>query len=370
MTVDVLIVGAGMAGTGLAFNLARQNIAVTIVDRAAVYPDAFRAEKIEAQQAVALRKLHMFEHRVPPDGPIGAITKYRAGVEASLDTGDQYGIAYGDTVNSLRRNLLGGCDFRVAEVVSIRHGADVQTVTMRDGTAVQARLVVLATGGSGKLLAGVGMRRRYHRSLRSLNIGFDVHLASGAPFPFTGYNYHLQQTTAGVDYVTLFRIGERMRANVFTQWSARNPDLKLLGAQPKAQLLRHFPDLETCVGPFNVGPKVQFFKTECYRVRNVRQPGVVVVADEFQSVSPATGTGLSKLATDIDILANELVPAWLSTPGMDRDKIAQFYDAPRKRDCDDMALIAWVSYRDRGTTRAKLQWYRVETRVKSLLGAW
>ena len=370
MKTDVLIVGAGLAGTGLAFNLARQNVPVIVVDRMAHYPDAFRAEKIEAAQAAMMRKLHMFEHRVPVACPIGVITTYRAGVTSLFDTVDQYGITYGDTINSLRRNLLTDVDLRVGDVLSISNSDDVQVALLKGGATIRARLVVLATGGSGKLLKSVGMARRYHRSLHSLNVGFDIERTNGEPFSFAGFNYYLKQTTDGVDYVTVFRIGARTRVNVYTQWSTHDARLRLMRDQPREQMIRHFPDLEANIGKFNVCSKIQFFQTRCYRVHNVEQPGVVVIGDEFQSVGPSTGTGLSKVTTDIDVLAHDLVPQWLSTPGMGRSKIAEYYDSPRKRECDEQSLMKWVSYRDAGSTYVRLQWLRVETKVKSWLRRW
>jgi hypothetical protein len=55
-------------------------------------------------------------------------------------------------------------------------------------------------------------------------------------------------------------------------------------------------------------------------------------------VCPATGFGLSKALTDVDALANDCVPRWLSSSGMGEEKIAEFYRAPTKVATDRRAI--------------------------------
>jgi len=58
---------------------------------------------------------------------------------------------------------------------------------------------------------------------------------------------------------------------------------------------------------------------------------LVVIGDAFQSVCPATGTGLTRVLTDVDVLCNECIPDWLATPGMGPEKIDRFYTQARDR---------------------------------------
>jgi len=46
------------------------------------------------------------------------------------------------------------------------------------------------------------------------------------------------------------------------------------------------------------------------------------------------GTGCNKVFTDVERLCHVHIPAWLASPGMDKDKIAAFYDDPVKQACD------------------------------------
>jgi 2-polyprenyl-6-methoxyphenol hydroxylase-like FAD-dependent oxidoreductase len=60
----------------------------------------------------------------------------------------------------------------------------------------------------------------------------------------------------------------------------------------------------------------------------------VLVGDAFSTSCPAAGTGTTKVFTDVGRLCNVYIPAWLSTDGMDVEKISQFYDDPEKVACE------------------------------------
>jgi 2-polyprenyl-6-methoxyphenol hydroxylase-like FAD-dependent oxidoreductase len=61
----------------------------------------------------------------------------------------------------------------------------------------------------------------------------------------------------------------------------------------------------------------------------------VLVGDAFSTSCPAAGTGTTKVFTDVGRLCNVHIPAWLSTDGMDAQKISQFYDDPEKTECEE-----------------------------------
>lgn len=367
---DVLVIGAGFAGTLLAHNLAALGVNTVVLDRAQRYPDVLRAEKIEHDQAEVLRRLGALEHRQPHAPPIGVTVNYRDGVESAIDTVEQYGICYHDTVNNMRDRMLGDVALHIDEAASVAASADLQTVTTRTGRVMRARLVVIASGGSERILRTLGLHRRVNRTLRSLTVGFDLLPAGGGAFPFMGFNYFLEQPLLGIDYVTLFRVGERMRVNLFTQWEPRTPALKYYTQSARAALSEHFPELWARIGPFEVSGRTQFFKTDYYRLRNPIMPGVVVIGDEYQSVCPTTGTGLSKVTTDVELLVRDCIPRWLQTSGMGMTKIAEFYRAPQKVKCDADSLDRWIYYRDSLATGVRKQWYRVDGKLRTWLSLW
>jgi 2-polyprenyl-6-methoxyphenol hydroxylase-like FAD-dependent oxidoreductase len=70
----------------------------------------------------------------------------------------------------------------------------------------------------------------------------------------------------------------------------------------------------------------------------VLQPGIALVGDAFSTACPVSGTGAAKALLDAERLCNVYVPAWLATPGMGVEKIAQYYNDPDKRRSDTHSL--------------------------------
>jgi 2-polyprenyl-6-methoxyphenol hydroxylase-like FAD-dependent oxidoreductase len=366
---DVVIVGAGLAGTGIAHCLARQGLDVVLVDRQARYPDAFRAEKIEPDQAAALRALGLLDMRSPHAPPMGQTLSFDGRELKTFDTVEQYGFRYGETVNAMRAALPSGVRRETGRVAALRAGATRQEIQLEGGSMLSAPLVVIATGGSPALVQSLGMRRGPAHSLRSLSIGFDIAPTGGDRFafhPYRGFDYFLPSSLDLVDYVTIFTIGDAMRVNVFTQWEPRDERVRSFIDAPVEAMLRYFPDLVAHTGPFEVRSRPQAVPTEFYRMQRVRVSGVVVVGDEFQSVSPTTGTGLTKVVTDIDVLCNECVPRWFAQRHDARVRVDDFYRHPAKVAADMDSFQRWVYYHHhcRGIRPGLLE--KIELRARKL----
>jgi hypothetical protein len=73
------------------------------------------------------------------------------------------------------------------------------------------------------------------------------------------------------------------------------------------------------------------------------KPGSGLVGDAFETTCPVSGT--DKVFTDVERLCNVHIPAWLSTDGMAKDKIAAFYDDPVKTACDEWSIAKAFSFR-------------------------
>ena len=218
----VIVVGGGLARASAAYAMGARGLDVILVDRRSEYPVMFRAEKIEADQAEIMRRLGVLGHRRPLCDPVREVLSFEGGRVEVVDTVEQYGIDYTETVNCIREALLGvGVELINGAVSSIEADAFRPAVTIRDGRTLTATLVVLATGGSDKLIESLGMRRAMVPRLKSLSYGFDCVRSDGRPFDFVGFNHHLPPNARRIEYVTLFRIGGRMRANVFTRLTPR-----------------------------------------------------------------------------------------------------------------------------------------------------
>ena len=89
---------------------------------------------------------------------------------------------------------------------------------------------------------------------------------------------------------------------------------------------------------------------------------------------PDTFTDVVIILTDVDVLA-ECVPRWFATPGMGSERLAEFYNHPRKLDVDTEALERARQHRQ-AAMDSSLRW-RIygwlldqKWRIESAVEAW
>jgi len=352
--VDVAIVGGGLSGSVLATVLGRAGIRVAVVDLHAVHPPEFKAEKLAGDQLELLRRLRLFDRLTANATPVHETLCARHGKPIDRQRKTEYGLLYQDMVAAARAQLPAAAELVIGRVADVSAGSETQTVTLGDGGAIEARLLVVATGGGGAMRQKLGIERRVIRDAHSLSLGFDVEPAPGARFPFQALAYYGERVADGVDYVSLFPIGRVMRANLFCFRDVRDPWARAFVDRPRDMLLETMPGIARFLGEFRIPGKAQARVVDLVEVAGHRRDGVVLVGDAFRTTCPATGTGISKLLTDIECLSRH-VPHWLATPGMAAGKIAQFYGDPAKVACDAQAL-SWSEYRRSITIDPSLGW--------------
>jgi 2-polyprenyl-6-methoxyphenol hydroxylase-like FAD-dependent oxidoreductase len=337
LSAEIVIVGAGLAGVTLAAVLGQQGRRVIVVDPNSSCPPLFRAEKIERQQVLLLRKFGLLEHLLPYSARVSEV---RAGYDGRIfktSPIEQYGIKHADMVNALRAQTPAGVEYRQDRVEHIANSNGVQHVKLSRGEELTSRLVVLACGVNDGLLTNLGLRRRVLQRDQSLGFGFNIAASEGRTFDFDALTYYSFSPLKRIDYLTLFRFRETMRANLFVFRSASDPWVREFIQEPDRMLRRHLPKLSRLIGEYRVTSEVDSGRVNLYKVNEHCQPGVVMIGDAFQSACPATGMGLDKVLTDVDVLS-ECIPRWLATPGMSGSKLADFYEHPRKRVMDSQAL--------------------------------
>jgi 2-polyprenyl-6-methoxyphenol hydroxylase-like FAD-dependent oxidoreductase len=249
--------------------------------------------------------------------------------------GDQQGIMYDTLVNTARAEIPASVPFIHAKVTDIATGPERQTVKLSNGDEISARLVVVATGLNPSVREKLGITRDIISAGHSISIGFDAKPADPRGFPFPALTYFSESPTDKMAYITLFPIGNVMRANLFGYRHLHDPWLKQLREAPRETLYGIWPGLRALMGDFTVDGFVKVRPVDLYVTGGYRQQGVVLVGDAFATSCPAAGTGARKALIDVERLCNVHIPQWLTTPGMGEDKIAAFYDDPIKRACDD-----------------------------------
>jgi 2-polyprenyl-6-methoxyphenol hydroxylase-like FAD-dependent oxidoreductase len=354
----VLIVGGGMAGSLLALVLGRAGHEVCLIDLRRRLAPAFRNEKLGVDQIAHLRKLgalSCFEEacygsdarapdpRRPPMKDCGA--RYDRWIAHVRD-------ALPDTVRFV--------EGKVDRIETSDHG---QAVVLGGGERIEGRLVVLATGRGERLRTALGVTRRTFSERHSTCLGFSVVPRSGdcrqikaeifsAPFG------------SGHAYATVFPMLEEVRVNVFSYRDIDDPWVRDMRADPIGTLSAALPALAAKLRDTALVRELEARSTDLYAVEGHVQPGLVLLGDAFHAPCPASGTGMTRILSDVDRLANVYVPRWLATPGMARAKIAAFYADPVKRQVDAASLRR--SLQGRLSATSKTPYWRLRRALSRL----
>jgi len=333
---DVAIVGGGLAGSLTAAMLGRAGIDAILVDPHTQYPPDFRCEKLDGDQVAILKKTGLGPAVLRVTTPDREAWVARNGRLVEKRPGDQQGIYYAPLVNAVRAEIPPQTRFIHAKAAALSTSADRQTVTLSTGDVIDARLLVLANGLNIGLRDSLGLKREILSKCHSISIGFDMEPV-GRPFAFPALTYYAERTSDKTALLTMFPIGQVMRANLFVYRDMDDPWLSRMRGQPQDTLFELMPGLRDLLGEFAVVGQVKIRPVDLYATRGHLQPGIVLVGDAFGTSCPAAGTGARKVLTDVERLCNVHIPQWLGTPGMDAQKIAAFYDDPVKQACDRLS---------------------------------
>jgi 2-polyprenyl-6-methoxyphenol hydroxylase-like FAD-dependent oxidoreductase len=324
-------VGGGIAGSLLALVLGRAGHAVSLVDLKREPSPDFRNEKLGIDQIQRLKDL-------------GVLSCFEDAVWGETPDPDQIrpalkdcGARYDQWVSHLRAALPPQVNFVEGKVDQIETTDDRQAVVLSSGARIDARLVVLATGRGERLRASLGVTRHTFSEKHSLCLGFSVTPAQGDPMSFSAGIFH-GRFGDRVAYATIFPMREEIRVNVFSYRDLDDPWVAQMRANPIDVLSRTLPDIAAVLNGMQVVRPLEVRSTDLYGVRGHVRPGVVLLGDAFHAPCPSSGTGITRILNDVDLLATTHLPRWLRTPGMGASKIQQFYADPAKRRVDSLSI--------------------------------
>ncbi|MEJ0014018.1 MAG: hypothetical protein WDM94_15690 [Bauldia sp.] len=188
----------------------------------------------------------------------------------------------------------------------------------------------MATGLNVGLRHTLGITRYVVSPNHSITIGFDLTPVGRPRFAFPALTVYPSRLDERIAYLSMFPVGDTMRANFFVYRDMRDPWLKAMRHAPVATLLEAMPELAELVGPFAVDGDVKIRPVDLTVTGGHRQAGIVVIGDAFATSCPAAGTGSGKALTDAERLCHLHIPAWLATPGMDAEKNRGLLRRPRQ----------------------------------------
>ena len=343
---DIAIIGGGLAGSTAAAMLGRAGIPTLMIDPHETYPFDFRAEKLSGDTQLA-----RFERTGLAEPVLRAATHdgenwiAQFGYLLHKSPSRQYGIMYDAQIMAIRAEITAPAERLYAKVTDVSTSAERQKLTLSDGETISARLVVLANGLNVGLRRNLGIERQIISACHSISIGFDLVPVGRPAFDFPALTYFSERVSDRIPYLTLFPVGDRMRANLFVYREVDDPWLREMRRRPVETMNAALPRLRRITGEYGVAGDVKIRPADLYVSTGYRQPGVVLVGDAFAHTCPVTGTGTDKVFTDVAQLCNVHIPAWLATEGMGEDKIASFYDDPVKQACDAGSMAIALSLR-------------------------
>ncbi|MEA2920985.1 MAG: hypothetical protein QOF07_948, partial [Bradyrhizobium sp.] len=330
----IAIVGGGLAGSTAAAMLGHAGIPAILIDPHPVYPPDLRCEKLDGGQVDILRKTGLAEAVLRAATHDGRVWIARFGYLLDKKPSDQHGILYDTLVNTTRAEIPSTVPTIHAKATAISTSAERQKIVLSDGDEISARLAVLANGLNVGLRHSLGIERRVISACHSITVGFDFTPVGRPAFEFPALTYYPERSRHRMAYLTLFPIGNVMRANLMVYRGMDDPWFRQLRQAPEQTLLAMMPGLRRIAGKFKITGQIKIRPADLYESSGHLQPGLVLVGDAFATSCPAAGTGTGKVFTDVERLCNHYIPHWLSTDGMDADKIAAFYGDPVKRACD------------------------------------
>ena len=350
---DIAIIGGGLAGSTAAAMLGRAGIATLLIDPHENYPFDFRVEKLSGgTQVDRLQKTGFADSLLRSTTHDGENWIARSGYLLDKRPSQQFGIMYDALIMAIRAEIPKPADLVYAKVTDVATSDDRQKLTLSNGETISARLVVLANGLNIGLRRNLGIERQIISACHSISIGFDIEPVGRPAFAFPALTYFSERPSGRIPYLTLFAVGNKMRANLFAYREADDPWLREMRHKPAETMNAALPRLRRITGEYSVSGDVKIRPADLYVSTGYRQPGIVLVGDAFATTCPVTGTGSDKVFTDVTQLCNVHIPAWLATAGMSEAKVASYYTDPVKQACDTWSMAKAFSFRkvtlDRG----------------------
>ncbi len=332
--------------------LDRRGFRVTVIDRYASYPAEFRAEQLVGSQIKFFSKIGLGADFITGTHLVPRARNFRLGRQLSSVLAPHLGMPYRDIVQALRDRIPQGVQRIVGRVTDVESGP-VSTVRLDDGQAVEAKLVVMATGLNTKLGKRLGIDYQMISAQHSTTVGFDIRSSKGTAADTSVLVFYGNSLRDAIDYLTIFPCKEGLRGNLFLYRDPLDPWLVKLRQAPRETLLEVLPALADELGEFTI-EHVQCRPSDISVARHYQRDGMVLIGDAYQTPCPAAGTGINRLLVDVERLAVH-AGKWFADDDTSSASLQSYYNDPVKRR-SDRAAIRDARFRRSISTNASMLW--------------
>jgi 2-polyprenyl-6-methoxyphenol hydroxylase-like FAD-dependent oxidoreductase len=174
-----------------------------------------------------------------------------------------------------------------------------------------------------------------------------------------------------IDYLAVFPMGNAWRGNLFTNCGHQDELVQAFRGSARDALLMGLPDLEAVLGPFTINGPVQMRINDLIAATDYRRDGIILIGDALRSSCPSTGTGISRLLLDIELLHLHHLPRWLAAGRANAAALSAFYDDPAKVAFERQAAHD-AEYRRSVSIETGMRWqfHRRQLAVRERVRAW
>ncbi len=362
--LDVCVVGAGPVGGALACRLARAGLSVAVVDRAALPPmehPSFdgRAYAIAAGSRALLEEAGIWDALPAPPGPIEQIrvSDGKPGRRASplflhfdateLRQAPDGPMALGWMVEARNmRVALNAClhaaplALHAPALAQVSRTAEAATITLDDGTRLQARLVIAAEGRDSPLRRQAGLaaaRWSYPQA------GIVCAIAHERPHHNTALEHFLPAGPFAQLPMAGSEAGPNISAIVWTERASMAPRLMALdddafAAEVQTRLGSH-------LGAIRLVGRRWLYPLSAMYVHRVTGQRLAVVGDAAHGIHPIAGQGLNLGLRDAIAMARLVIDAHAAGADVGGADLLARYQ--RTRRVDNLSMLVATDGLDR-----------------------
>ncbi len=315
MSFDVVIVGGGLGGSGLATVLARKGKKVLVLERETKFKDRVRGENMLPWGVSTARRLGLLDDLLAAGGhPVPFFNIYVMGEQTEARPLPQTTPHGESSLNmyhpDMQEAVLEGAVRAGAEV---KRGVSVKGVTDENGTwkvdyvendqpkSVSARLVVGADGRFSKMREWGGFEVKKDPDF--LRIAGTM--VEGTSIPDDGTHLGF-----GQGFITFIAPLGKKRARTYFAYPGATGDRKLSGKEKVEAFLDAVRSTNVPASWFEgitvTGPLAEFEGADHW-VPSPAKRGIALIGDAAGATDPSWGCGLSKTMVDVEDLSKALL---------------------------------------------------------------
>ena len=323
---DVLIVGAGLAGSIAALVFARRGARVTVVDPHAQPRDNFRCDKLSPSQLALIEELGLSDCIEGLGTKLKKLQVVRNGISMMHEL-TEVACRYDVLIKAFRDRWPANVTFVQDLALDIKESADGPSVHLQSGRILTARLAILTTGHDQRLQRNIGLERNLLRTNQSLIFGFQMD-AAARPKACESLIYCGQKAGDGIAYVNIFAFEDRTQVDLFTHKVPSDPWIHAFRRDPLPALHAVMPGLKKYMGNGSVLSPVRMAATHLWDNSAPNLAGVVLLGDAQLASCPVLGLGVTRILTGIRQLAQQHWPNWQGRAPLTRAQIEDYYSDP------------------------------------------